>query len=115
MPRLKCLPCTTRPDSAESQADPVGHLCPVRGSPSEPVSDLGEIVGYRVIETRGSRWHSGASGAGRLIADRVGEIIAHRELKYAGVRLEIERFDADSVSPQVQSLALALPARATTP
>ena len=115
MPRLKCLPCKTRLCSAESQADPIGHLCPVRGSLLEPVGDLGEIVGYRVIETRGSRWHSGTSGAGRLIADRVGEIVAQRELKHARVRLEIERFGADSVSPQVQSLALALPARATTP
>jgi hypothetical protein len=69
---------------------------------------------YRVIETRGSTWHSGASGAGQLIADRAGEIIAQRELKHARVRLEIERFDADPVSPQVQPLALALPARTTT-
>jgi len=74
----------------------------------EPLGDLGEIVGYRVIETRGSTWHSGASGAGQLIADRVGEIIARRELKHARVRLEIERCHADAVSPQVQPLALAL-------
>jgi len=74
----------------------------------EPVGDLGEMVGYR-LETRGSMWHSGASGAGQLIADRVGEIIAQRELKHARVRLEIERCDADSVSPHVQPLALALP------
>jgi hypothetical protein len=94
---------------------PIGDLCPVCGSLLEPVGDLAEIVGYRVIETRGSTSHSSASGAGQLIADRVGEIIAQRKLKHARVRLEIERFDADSVSPQVQPLALALPARATTP
>jgi hypothetical protein len=81
----------------------------------EPVGDVGEIVGYRAIETRRSTWHSGASGAGQLIADRVGEVIAQRELKHARVRLEIERCDADSVSPQVQPIALALPARATKP
>jgi hypothetical protein len=81
----------------------------------EPVGDLGEIVGYRLIETRGSTCHSGASGAGQLIGDGVGEIITQRELKHARVRLAIERCDADSVSPQVQPLALALPARATTP
>jgi hypothetical protein len=74
----------------------------------EPVGDLGEIVGYRLLETRGSTWGSGASGAGQLIADRVGEIVAQRELKHTRVRLEIERCDADSVSPQVQTLALAL-------
>src|SRR2546428_11715317 len=113
MPHLKCLPCKTRLYSTESQADPIGHLCPVCGSLLEPVGDLGEIVGYRLLETRGSTWHGGASGAGRLIADHVGETIAQRELKHAGVRLEIERCDADSVSPQVQPLAFALPALAT--
>ena len=113
MPHFKCLPCKTRLYSTESQADPIGHLGSVCGSLLEPVGDLGEIVGYRLIEARGSTWHSGASGAGQLIADRVGAIIAQRELKHARVRLEIERCDADCVSPQVQSLALALPARAT--
>jgi hypothetical protein len=39
-------------------------------------------------------WHSGASGADQLIADRVGEINAQRELKHTRVRLEIEGFDA---------------------
>ena len=112
MPHVRCLPCKTRLYSGESQADPIGHLCPVCGSLLEPGGDLGETVGYRVIETRGSMWHSDASGAGQLIADRVGEIIAQRELTHARVRLEIERCDADSVSPQVQPLALALPAAA---
>jgi hypothetical protein len=115
MPHFKCLPCKTRLYGAQSQADRIGHLCPVYGSLLEPVGDLGEIVGYCVVETRGSRWYSDASGAGQLIADRVGEIIAQRELKHARVRLEIERCDADSVSSEFQPIALALPARATTP
>ena len=115
MPHFKCLPCKTRLYSTESQADPIGHVCPVCGSLLEPVRDLAEIVGYRLIETRGRTWHSDASGAGQPIADRVGEVIAQRALKQARVRLEIERCDADSVSPQVQSLALALPAPATKP
>ena len=115
MPHVRCLPCKTRLYSGESQAGPIAQGCPVCGSLLEPGGDLGETVGYRVIETRGSMWHSGASGAGQLIADRVGEIIAQRELKHARVRLEIERCDADSVSPQVQPLGLALPARATKP
>jgi hypothetical protein len=38
--------CKTRPHSTESQADPIGHLCPVCGSLLEPVGDLAEIVGY---------------------------------------------------------------------
>jgi hypothetical protein len=72
-------------------------------------------VGYRVIESRGSRSHRGASGAGQLIADRVGEVIARRELKHARVRLEIESCEADSVGHKSKPLALALPARATKP
>src|ERR1039458_6900241 len=76
MAHLKCLACKTRLQSTESSADPIGDLCPVCGSLLEPVGDLGEIVGYRVIETRGGRSRSGASRAGRLIAGRVGEIVA---------------------------------------
>lgn len=83
MPHFKCLACKTRLRSTESQADLIGHLCPVCGSLLEPVGDLGEIVGYRVIETRGGTSHRGASRAGRLIAGRVGEIIVRRELKHA--------------------------------
>jgi hypothetical protein len=51
MAHFKCLACKTRLHSTESQADPIGDLCPVCGSLLEPVGDLGEIVGYRVIET----------------------------------------------------------------
>ena len=81
MAHLKCLACETRLRSTESRADPIGDLCPVCGSLLEPVGDLSEIVGYRVIENCGSTSHGGASVAGQLIADRVGEITARRELK----------------------------------
>ena len=65
--------------------------------------------GYRVVETRGATWDRGASGAGQLIADRVGEIIARRELGHARVRLEIESCDAHSFSPQVQAVSSRAP------
>jgi len=80
MAHLKCLACKTRLHRTESEADSIGDLCPVCGSLLEPVGDLGEIAGYRVIETRGSTSHSGASRAGRMVAGRVGEITARREL-----------------------------------
>jgi hypothetical protein len=48
----------------------------------EPVGDLGEIVGYRVIESPDGPSRSGASRAGQLIAGRVGEILARGELKH---------------------------------
>jgi len=109
MAHFKCLACKTRLRSPASKVDPIGHLCPICGSLLERVGDLGEIVGYRVIETRGSTSHRGASRAGRVIAGRVGEIIARRELKHARVRLEIERCDADSASRQAQAVSSRAP------
>jgi hypothetical protein len=88
MPHFKCLACKMRLHSTESQADPIENLCPVCGSFLEPVGDLGEIVGYRLIETRASTSKAAHRWRARLI---VGEIIARRELKHARVRLEIER------------------------
>jgi hypothetical protein len=52
MPHFKCLACKTSLRIAGSEADPIEDLCPVCGSLLEPVGDLGEIGGYRVIETR---------------------------------------------------------------
>jgi hypothetical protein len=113
MAHLKCLACKTRLYSTESPADPIGDLCPVCGSLLEPVGDLGEIVGYRVIETRGGTSHSGASRAGRLIAGRVGEILARRELKHRlRARLGIQSCDAHPVSPQVHAVGSRARARA---
>ncbi len=86
MQHFKCLACETRLHSTESEADPIGDLCPVCGSLLEPVGDLGDIVGYRVIETRGSTSDSGGSVAVQLIADRGGEITARRELKPSRAR-----------------------------
>ena len=114
MAHFKCLACKTRLQSTESPADPIGDLCPVCGSLLEPVGDLGEIVGYRVIESPDSSSHSGASRTGQLIAGRVGEIVARRELKHrlrAG--LGIESCDAHPVSPHVQAVGSHTRARAT--
>ena len=114
MPYLDCLACNTRLYSTESQADPIGDLCPGCGSLLEPVGDLGEIVRYRVIETRGTSPH-GASRAGRLIAGRVREIIARGELKHAPIRPESKAATLTLSAQQSKPLALALPARATKP
>src|SRR5450755_3638153 len=106
MPHLKCLACKTRLQSTESPADLIGDLCHVCGSLMEPVGDLGEIVGYRVIESLDSTSHGGASRAGRLIAGRVGEILARGELEHRrGAWLGIEGCDALPVSLQVQARA----------
>jgi hypothetical protein len=108
MPHFKCLACKTSLRIAGSE-DPIGDLCPVCGSLLEPVGDLGEIGGYRVIETRVSTSHSAASRTVELIADRVDEFIARRELKHARIRPAIKRYDARSVSPQVQAAGCRAP------
>jgi hypothetical protein len=115
MPQFKCLACNTRLHSTESDADPIGDLCPVCGSLLEPLGDLGEIVGYRVVESHGSTSHSGASRTGQMIAGRVGEIIARRELKHARVRLEAEDTTLTLLAHKCKPSALALPARAAKP
>jgi hypothetical protein len=114
MPYLNCLACNTRLYNTESQADPIGDLCPDCGSLLEPVGDLGEIVRYRVIETRGSTSPHGASRAGRLIAGRVREIIARGELKHAPIRPESKAATLTLSAQQSKPLALALRARAKT-
>ena len=109
MRHFKCLACKRPLRSNKSEADPIGDLSPVCGSLLEPVGDLGEIVGYRVIETRVSTAHSAASRAVELIAGRVGEIIARRELNHARIRPATKRCDARSVSPQVQAAGSRAP------
>ena len=115
MPYLDCLACNTRLYSTDCQADSIGDLCPDCGSLLEPVGDLGEIVRYRVIETRGSTSPHGASRAGRLIAGRVREIIARGELKHAPIRPESKTATLTLSAQQSEPLALALRARATKP
>jgi hypothetical protein len=115
MPHFGCLACKTRLRSTESDADLIGDLCPVCGSLLESVGDLGEIVGYRVIETRGSTSRSGASRAVEMIADRVGEIIARREFKHALIRPQSNAATLALSVHDSKPLALALPARATKP
>jgi hypothetical protein len=73
MRHFKCLACKTCLRSKESEADPIGDLCPVCGSLLEPVGDVGE------------------------------------ELKHARIRPAIKRYDARSVSPQVQAAGSRAP------
>ena len=53
MAHFKCLACTTRLYSTESEAEPIGDLCPVCGSLLAPIGSLGEVVAHRVSEPLG--------------------------------------------------------------
>jgi hypothetical protein len=101
MPCFKCVACNMRDYGTESEGDQIGDLCPVCGSLLERAGDR--------VETHGSILDSGASGAGQLIAGRVGEIIARREFRHARVRLGIERCDAYSLSPRVLAVSSRAP------
>jgi hypothetical protein len=115
MPHLKCLACKTRLHGTESEADPTGDLCPVCGSLLEPVGDLGEIVGYRAIETRGGTSHDSASGTGQLIAGPVGEIIARPELGSHESGSKPKAATLAMSAHKSTPLAFAFPGRATKP
>ena len=52
MAHFKCLACTTRLYSTDSEADPIGDVCPVCGSPLEPIGELDEIVGVHAGRAR---------------------------------------------------------------
>jgi hypothetical protein len=75
MAHFESRACKTRRYSTAGKADPIGDLCRGCRSLLEPAGDLREIGGAAQSTTRGSTSHSGASGTGRLIAGRVGEII----------------------------------------
>jgi hypothetical protein len=92
MPQLKCVACKTRLRSRK--ADPIGDLCAVCGFLLEPVADLGEIVGYRVIETRASASPGVSRRSSRDASSRT-----HKP------GLAIESCDADPVSAEVQALS----------
>jgi hypothetical protein len=108
MPHFECVECNTGLRSTSSEADPIGDLCPVRGSLVEAVGDVREIGGTAL--SRHAAAH--CTAARKLIADRVGEIIARRKFRDALIRLEIERYDANSVSHTSKRSAVALPAPA---
>lgn len=92
-----------------NQADPIKRLCLSAVPFLKPVGDVRETGGCTQSRTHVSTPDGGPSVAGRLIAGCVGEVIARRELKHARIPARIERFDADSVSAQVQALGSRAP------
>ena len=83
MPHFKCLAVQHAPPQRESEADPIGDLCTVRGSLLEPVADFGEIVGYRVAGAPVQRVAQRRGGGGP--ADRRARRRDHRSTR-AGAR-----------------------------
>jgi hypothetical protein len=73
MPHLKCQPCRNRLYRAGS-GDQVGDLCPACGSLLEPVGELAEVVGFRLIRFA-ERADGAASSPYQRIADQLTDMI----------------------------------------
>ncbi|MEA2351000.1 MAG: hypothetical protein QOG86_1941 [Thermoleophilaceae bacterium] len=104
MPHFKCVACRTRLHVSAGSDDSVGDLCPECGTLLEPVRSLTEVVGFRAITPR--------SGGGPLadhesIADRVGSLVARREVTRAQMRADSEHWFDDG-GPAAAAVAVAL-------
>ena len=110
MPHFKCVPCRIRLRCVASSADPIGVLCPECGTLLEPVRSVSEVVGFRSITPRG-----GGSGDSRheSMAERVGNLVARREVARAQLRSDAEHWPDDDGAPAT-AVAVALPRPDTT-
>jgi hypothetical protein len=86
MPHLKCEPCRNRLYSAGS-GDRVGDLCPGCGSLLEPVGELAELVGFRLIRSANAA-DGAASSPHERLADQLGDLMVRRQAAYAEARLD---------------------------
>jgi hypothetical protein len=86
MPHLKCEPCRSRLYRAGS-GDQDGDLCPACGSLLEPVDELAQVVGFRLI-TSVDATDGTASGPHQRIADRLADMIVRRQAAYAEAQLD---------------------------
>jgi hypothetical protein len=69
MPHLMCVSCRTR----HYGADRVEDVCPGCGSPFEPVTDLSELVGFRVVSAPDDPQHGFVERLGDLLDRRARE------------------------------------------
>jgi len=86
MPHLKCQPCRNRLYRAGS-GDQVGDLCPACGALLEPVGQLAEVVGFRLIRFAENADGSPSSPHQR-IADQLTDLIVRRQAEYTEARLD---------------------------
>ena len=81
MAHSRCLTCRARVWREGDPADHLRDLCPGCGGPLEPVSDLSELVGFRVLRAR-------PRSVGRALPDKSPRIAA-------AIRETIARHDAE--------------------
>ena len=54
IPHFRCVSCKARSYSAGKPSDLIDDQCPDCGTPLEPVGQLDELVGFRLINSPGS-------------------------------------------------------------
>jgi hypothetical protein len=91
MPHLKCDACRARVRRTAARTSPV-ELCPLCGGPLQAVTDLTEIVGFRVVDAPGSPTSEASAAGYQRLARSVGEIVAARRAIDSRTRLDIERW-----------------------
>ncbi len=110
MPHFKCVACKLRLHTPSAPENLVGDPCPRCGRLFEPVRDLAEIVGFRVMEDPVGAG-DGSPGTHHRTAVRVDDFFARREAVLAQARLDAGLWldDAGDVSSEAMAQAVVLP------
>jgi hypothetical protein len=98
MPRFKCQHCHTRFYSAAGPSDFYCDLCSKCGAMLESIPDLRESFGRGSVSVHASAADVAASVAHESGAERLGHVIARREVARAQARLDGERWADDGGS-----------------
>lgn len=80
MPHLKCEPCSSRVYAVDGD-DPAGGACPECGSLLEPVGELSELVGLKLLRPATAPAADEPSWQ-QAIADQLADIIVRRQSAY---------------------------------
>ena len=97
MPHFKCAVCSTSLYSAASAASLVSDACPECGSAVQSIGERAEAIDAAAITIRAGAAAVAAPIVRESVGDRIGHVIARREVIRAQLRFDAERWaDAGS-------------------
>jgi hypothetical protein len=108
MPHYRCEACKARLHTG-SPADFVGDLCPQCGSLLEPIADLAQLVGYRLIAARDGVTVEPRSALHQQLVNSLDEFVTRRASTLNRDRLDAERSLYDGDVPSAAAVALPPP------
>ncbi len=109
MPDYRCEACRARLRVSGSPPDFVGDLCPECGSLLEPVPDLAQLVGYRLIAARDGATEEPQSELHQRLVNSLDEFVTRRASALDRDRLDAERRLYDGGTPAAAAVALPPP------